>query len=104
MAQHDTQAQRSATRLDQRTAVIFPICYIDAVTSASVLSKHRDMAIDRAKAYHTAYTKAMWSGICALNTEAHDCLHRAIARGQLLLCWEGSTVMLLDKITEEAAA
>lgn len=104
MAQHDTQAQRSTTRLDPYTAVVFPISYIDAVTSASVLKKHREMAITRAKFHPTKYTNALWAGIWALDTEARKCLHKAIARGQLLLCWEGSTVKLLDKSTDEVAA
>lgn len=100
MAHTDTLAADSGAtqkkRLDPRTEHIFPILYIEAIRDHDTLDKH-DSAYRALKRKNIKVSRALWAGVCALDTVALKYLRSALNDGKLLMCWEGSKVIDLAK-------
>lgn len=70
----------------RRTKLIFVICALQADKHAEMLRKH----FHRVKA-GSALEGALWAGHSALMSEAEESVQQALQRGQLLLCWRGTS-------------
>lgn len=90
-----TEAQAAE---DRRTRYIFVTCMLEAQRSAQVLLDKRDQLMKPTarrpvRGNDTKLTDALWDGYTALESEARECAKKALEYGQILHCFEGTTVL-----------
>lgn len=84
---------------DQRqTRLIFVLCLLEAQQNAQTLLIERAKQQKPTKShpqgrYESPLLDALWAGYNALRQEAARCAEEARLRGQLLYCFEGTTVL-----------
>lgn len=84
--------------VDRQTRLIFVLCLLEAQQNAQTLLIERAKQQKPTKShpqgrYESPLLDALWAGYNALRLEADRCAKEARQRGQLLYCFEGTTVL-----------
>ena len=82
------QALQPLTRLE-RERLIFVTTYIEAAKHAAQLRK----MYEKRKSRYTPEWDALFTGWWEVHCKANKSLEHALGRGQLLFCFEGTTVL-----------
>lgn len=69
--------------------LLWVFCAIECAINADILWE----LATRQSRLPKAHTSAMLAGFTQLNQESRECVRRVREAGQLLLCWEGTTVL-----------